>query len=422
MKSSTIRALCSASALLLVLTPHAQAAEPPPSLVGPQPQVSAPLPTQSGLNKALDPLVASAPWREESLVVVDPLTGSTLWQEQANTALIPASTAKLFTAAAALDVLGPNTRLATTVTQQAGVLTLVGGGDATLRKKQLRALAKEAAQKLGSTTSVSLAYDDSLFTGRALGPGWPRSFVTSGVVAPVSALMVNQGKLGGRARSSDPALTAARLFAEFLTKEGITVTSVKKSDAAVGQTIARVESEPIRTIVQTMLTESDNDVAESLGHLIGATAGIGGTFAGGAQATIAALDKQGIDTQGMTLVDASGLSARNEASADQLAQVLTASVRGEPPLWSIISSGLAVAGESGTLEDRFTAKGTKAGRGAVYAKTGTLNGVSSLAGSLRDRDGRVLVFAWVANKVRSLPGARATMDRMASQLVKCGCR
>lgn len=421
-KSTVVRTLCSASALLLVLAPQAYAAEPPPSLVGPQPQATAPIPTNSGLDKALDPLVAKAPWREESLVVVDPLTGSTVWQENSKTALIPASTAKLFTAAAALDVVGPNTRLATTVTQQGSTVTLVGGGDATLRRKQLRTLAKETAQALGSAASVDLRYDASLFGGRALGPGWPRSFVTSGVVAPVSALMVNQGKLGGRARSSDPALTAARLFADYLRKEGISVSSVKKSDAAPGATIARVESEPMRTIVQDMLTNSDNDVAESLGHLIGATAGTGGTFAGGAQATIAALAKQGISTQGLTLVDGSGLSARNSASADQLAQVLTASVRGEPPLWSIITAGLAVAGETGTLEDRFTAKGTKAGRGAVYAKTGTLNGVSSLAGSLRDRDGRVLVFAWVANKVRSLPGARATMDRMASQLVKCGCR
>jgi len=200
------------------------------------------------------------------------------------------------------------------------------------------------------------------------------------------------------------------------------VGSVKKADVAVGTTIARAESEPIRTMVQDMLTNSDNDVAESLGHLVGATAGPDGTFAGGAEATVAALADQGVTTQGMVLADASGLSARNQVTAGQLAQVLTASVRGEPPLWTIINAGLAVAGETGTLDDRFTAKGTKAGRGEVFAKTGTLNGVSSLAGSLRDRDGRVLVFAWIANKVQSLPQARATMDVMASALVKCGCR
>jgi D-alanyl-D-alanine carboxypeptidase/D-alanyl-D-alanine-endopeptidase (penicillin-binding protein 4) len=57
----------------------------------------------------------------------------------------------------------------------------------------------------------------------------------------------------------------------------------------------------------------------------------------------------------------------------------------------------------------------------VHAKTGTLTGVTSLAGTVLDQDGRVLVFALIANKVGSIGAERETMDRIASRLATCGC-
>jgi len=48
--------------------------------------------------------------------------------------------------------------------------------------------------------------------------------------------------------------------------------------------------------------------------------------------------------------------------------------------------------------------------------------VVSLAGTVQDADGRVLVFAFIANKVASLGAARDTMDQIASGLATCGCR
>jgi D-alanyl-D-alanine carboxypeptidase/D-alanyl-D-alanine-endopeptidase (penicillin-binding protein 4) len=96
--------------------------------------------------------------------------------------------------------------------------------------------------------------------------------------------------------------------------------------------------------------------------------------------------------------------------------------KGADPDLAAIAPGLAVAGLTGTLADRFTTPQTAAGRGFVHGKTGTLTGVISLAGTVQDADGRVLIFAIIANKVGSLDRARETMDRIASQLATCGCR
>ena len=55
-------------------------------------------------------------------------------------------------------------------------------------------------------------------------------------------------------------------------------------------------------------------------------------------------------------------------------------------LWPL-STGLPVAGVTGTLAERFSTAGTDAGRGVVRAKTGTLTGVDALAGLMRDAEG-----------------------------------
>jgi len=291
-------------------------------------------------------------------------------------------------------------------------------GPATIRR-----LARETATALGGTTSVDLIYDDSLFTGRALGPGWPKGFPAAGVAAPVSALMIDQGRrnANSRARVDDPAQQAARAFANYLDKRGVRVRSIKSGVApTAAQELSRVESATMTEIVQQMLTESDNDVAEALGHLVGAAVDGEASFAGGARGMTQVLRSAGIDVSGMQLADASGLSARNQVSPQVIAEVLVDVVREEK--WTPISAGLAVAGVSGTLADRFRTNATSAGRGIVRAKTGTLTGVGALAGTVVDRQGRPLVFVVLANRLRSQAQARDTMDRIASNLAECGCR
>lgn len=391
-------------------------------------------PSAAGVIDQIDDLATAKTLRRSGVVVVDPGTDAVLYNERADRALIPASSLKILTAAAALEALGPRTRLATTSTAAGDVVYLIGGGDATLARKDerdsqadgpatIRRLARETATALGTTTRVDVVFDDSLFTGRELGPGWPKGFPAAGVAAPVSALMMDQGRksANSRARVPDPARKAARTFATYLEKQGVQVRSVERGSApSSARELAKVESATITEIVQQMLTGSDNDVAESLGHLVGSAVVGEGSFAGGARGMTEVLSSAGIDISEMQLVDASGLSGRNRIAPITIAEVLSDVVREER--WSAISGGLAVAGVSGTLADRFATKATSAGRGVVRAKTGTLTGVGALAGTVMDVQGRPLVFVVLANRVRSQAQARDTMDRLASNLAECGCR
>ena len=408
----------------------------PPSSSTPWSAVSADggaVPTPSAVRARIDDLAQQKSLKRSGVVVVDPGSDQVLYGKQVSRALIPASVTKILTAAAAVEVLGVSTRLATRTFEQANVVYLIGGGDATLPRSlasdaqpngpaSLRRLARSTATALGGTTKVDVVFDDSLFTGRLLGPGWAKRFPNAGVAAPVSALMIDQGRRSrsSRARVADPAKRAARVFANILENRGVSVGRVSRGRAPdSAKELARVESAAVAEMVQRMLTESDNDVAEALGHLVGKELLNDGSFAGGARATSQVLSSAGIDTQDLALFDASGLSPRNRVSPVTIADVLT-DVATERR-WTELAQGLAVAGVTGTLANRFTTKATSPGRGVVRAKTGTLTGVAALAGIVLDADKRPLVFAIIGNNITSQARARDTMDRIASQLAKCGC-
>lgn len=435
-----VSSLILAVTLSLVPGSHALAADSLPSgstpanLWSPVTAVDGTPPTQDGVRGQIGRLAASDALRRSGVVVVDAGSDQVLFEQRSTRPLIPASTVKILTAAAALEALGPQNRLATRTARQGDVVYLIGGGDATLPRSldtdtvpegpaSLRRLARDTATALGTRNRVDVVYDDSLFSGPGLGPGWPKGFPAAGVAAPVSALMIDQGRRSpsSRARVADPARKAAQAFATLLEKRGVQVGRISRgtTPGTAGE-IARVESATVTQIVQRMLTDSDNDVAESLGHLVGATVLDDGSFAGGAQATAQILSQAGVDVTGMRLVDASGLSGRNRLAPATTAGVLADVVRGDR--WVPIVQGLAVAGVTGTLGDRFATKATQAGRGVVRAKTGTLTGVGSLAGTVVDQEGRPLVFVVVGNNVNSQARARDTMDRIASRLAECGCR
>lgn len=364
------------------------------------------------------------------MLVVDPVSEKVIFSDQVARARIPASVNKVLTAAAALSSLGPNTRLSTQTKLNGADLYLVGGGDPLLPKAKgansLKSLAQKTISALTSKNlkSIKLFYDDSLFTGPSRGPGWKSSFPRAGVAAPVSALSVGGARIraGSVVRVSNPAKQAAQLFAQRLRQAGITVAAVKRGETPAGSLLlASVISEPVSAIVEEMLRESDNDVAEVLAHLVGQKTVGEGSFAGGARATKLILGQNGISTRNLNLFDGSGLSRQNKMTSTTIAQVLTQMVRGDNSRWAAIATGLPVAGRTGTLDTRFDTKKTLAGAGVVRAKTGSLTGVSSLAGTVLDKSGRLLVFVMMGNKVGSLNSARDSMDLIAAKLAKCGC-
>jgi serine-type D-Ala-D-Ala carboxypeptidase/endopeptidase (penicillin-binding protein 4) len=192
--------------------------------------------------------------------------------------------------------------------------------------------------------------------------------------------------------------------------------------------LAEVRSPPVSALVTRLLQRSDNDVAEALFRHIAIAKHEPPTFAGGARAVRSWLANVKVDVRAAQIVDGSGLSLRDRLSPRVLTAVLSQVADARNVTLRPVVSGLPVAAFSGTLSTRYRVLPNKTapgiGAGIVRAKTGTLTGVSALAGLVQDADGRLLAFAFVANAVPlgGLTAAQNALDRVAAQLTTCGCR
>jgi D-alanyl-D-alanine carboxypeptidase/D-alanyl-D-alanine-endopeptidase (penicillin-binding protein 4) len=223
-------------------------------------------------------------------------------------------------------------------------------------------------------------------------------------------------------RAPDPALAAAATFANGLRGQGIQVAGdVARTVAPAGaRVLGEVRSAPLSEVVSYLLASSDNTAAESLARLVARGMGRPAAFADSARAVLDEVALLGLDVRGAVLADGSGLSEGSAVPARLLTDVLVAAASPDHPDLRALVTGLPVAGLNGTLLERFT--GSAAGIGVVRAKTGSLSGVSSLAGTVRDADGRLLVFAVLADAVPAAGPARAAIDAVAAALAGCGCR
>jgi D-alanyl-D-alanine carboxypeptidase/D-alanyl-D-alanine-endopeptidase (penicillin-binding protein 4) len=419
----------------------------------------APLPTARSLAAMLGAALPSAvTGAGVGIEVADAATGRVLYSEDADVPATPASTTKLVTAVAALAALGPAARFTTAVRQAGGTIVLAGGGDPTLavndypaasypRPATLAQLAADTARALRAQgrRSVRLDYDTALFSGPGLAPGWSTGDIELGDVTPVVALEADQGRLtpGGaledkddpgnyRPRAYDPAGMTAAAFAQLLIRDGITVTGapaqVTGRHSASAPVLASVSSPPLAAIIEQMLVESNNVIAENLARHAAIALGLPATFSGAAAADMTEVRRLGITTP-LSLVDGSGLSPEDQIAPETLVRVLAAAA-GRPDLRAAVT-GLPVAGFTGTLSaggSVFGGIGGVAGgaaRGVVRAKTGNLDTVATLAGLVYDKAGALLLFAIMAPRVPSagqLPQAATAVDTAAAGLANCGCR
>ncbi|MFE2939369.1 D-alanyl-D-alanine carboxypeptidase/D-alanyl-D-alanine-endopeptidase [Streptomyces sp. NPDC059255] len=353
--------------------------------------------------------------------VVDTATGEVLYGRGAATPMTPASTIKIATTAAALSALGPDHRIPTLVqaTPDRRRLTLVGGGDATLDRKRLAALAGDTARALrdSGVTKVELRYDTSLYTGPREHPIGPNDNI-----APVVPLMAGQGRLdasttGPAPRSGNPAGDAARTFASLLRDRGVRTAEPPSAGKAPkgSERLARTFSAPLSDLVERALTESDNDIAESLARQTAIAAGEPASFAGAGRAVTAELARLRLPLKGTRFADGSGLNRKDKASAALLTALLTRAADPDHPELRPVLTGLPVAGFTGTLRSRYGDASPAAG--LVRAKTGTLTGVNALAGTVVDGDGRLLAFAFLAGRTEAPDTAQSALDRLSAALV-----
>ncbi|MFC5754619.1 D-alanyl-D-alanine carboxypeptidase/D-alanyl-D-alanine-endopeptidase [Actinomadura rugatobispora] len=442
--------IASAGVAVAKLTPERRLAPRPPAVaerltvrtgaVLPAADEAARVPDPAVLARRLTPLLADA-GTTIGAVVTDAATRRPLFASDGDRPATPASTTKLVTSVATLAVLGPAHRITTrTVRGGDGGVVLVGGGDPTLTARSPRTgagpayaslddLARQtaAALKAAGVREARVDYDASAYAGPRTASGWKPNYLPDGEVAPVSALTVDRGLVapgdpGRDDRVADPPAAATAAFARLLTREGVTARPGRSTTAPRGAAqLGAVRSPSAAELVEHLMTHSDNDVAEAMARQVAIKLGRPGSFAAAGQAVAQVLAGLGVPT-GILVNDGSGLSTGNRITPAALAQVVSlAAAPGHPRLRAAIT-GMPVAGFSGTLDaPRYTLPGSQAGAGVVRAKTGTLAGVSTLAGVAHDADGRTLAFAFMMGDGRG-PVDPGRLDLLAAAVAACGCR
>lgn len=419
------------------------------------------------------------PARRRAVIVRDALTGDVLAARNADRPVTPASTTKLLSAAAIVTGLPVEHTFTTRVVSgdSAEQLVLVAGGDMLLARghgdsdavagragvADLAAQAAEALQERGVDGPVEVALDLQYVAGPDTLSTWTDFWVSEGYTGRIVQLGLQEDRaLPQRPSPRDPEQETARAFVAALQERGVRVADDEEGDAADdpawdaevvrtsdesadadgadaegadadgadadgADVLASVESAPLRDVLALALATSDNAMVEQLARQAAVAAGRS-VEEESVTAWIAQTMEQdyGIDMTGLDLADASGLSAGTLLTVDVVADVLVHGADGShPPLQSVLAAGgLPIAGYTGTLHDRFHLPEHAAAVGNARAKTGSLPHVTSLAGTVVTKDGRLLVYAMTADNIGeggAVLEARSSLDEVVAQLARCGC-
>lgn len=208
-----------------------------------------------------------------------------------------------------------------------------------------------------------------------------------------------------------PEFYTLTLVRELLEKSGVRTGPLTLGIVPADAQLLASTRRPIREIIQEMLKKSDNLCAENLfKYLAHAQSGQKGTSSGGEKVIKEFLRGQGIPSDRLVIADGSGVSRYNLTNADTIARLLVAVSRDQAN-FPLFAAALPLAGKDGTLMNRM--KGTPA-ECRVKAKTGTMQGVSALAGYTVTADAEPVAFAMIVeNFVGPEQRVRKFLDRIA---------
>jgi serine-type D-Ala-D-Ala carboxypeptidase/endopeptidase (penicillin-binding protein 4) len=336
-----------------------------------------------------------------------------LFAAKPDVARAPASVEKLYTTSAALLRFGPDATLPTSVAASGfldpdgvwrGDLFLHGGGDPTFGTADLQRLADALGADGISRVDGSVLGDESLFDAQR------GSFDTGGaydrdIGGVLSALAFDRGF----SKDGQPAAQAARQFAKKLRTSGIRVDGRSGAGSApVNATeLATIDSPPIRDLIRLTNVPSDNFLAEMLVKALGAQFAETGTTAAGVGVVRSELATFGLHP---VIVDGSGLSRADRTTPRQVVRLLE--IMHGQEVAGAFEGSLAVAGRTGTIRKRM--RGTAA-QDRCKAKTGTLIGVSALAGLCQAAGGHTIAFAMLMSR-SSVARAHGVQDRIAAAI------
>ncbi len=366
--------------------------------------VPATLPWPQHLQARLDELLRH-PMFETSqvgLMVYDLTADSVLYRFNHRQLLRPASTMKVITAVTALDRLGGGyryrTRLCATGKVEGhtlkGDLYCVGGMDPMFDNTDLKAFVESVRAAGIDTIQGRLFADLSFKDNDILGEGWcwddDNPMLTPLLIGKKDQFM--------------------QRFEAELKQAHITLTGNRTAGRApLGVRVLCERTHSIDQVLTTMMKESDNLFAESMFYQTAAAAGQKQASASQArQQTRQLIKRMGLNPAAYKIADGSGLSLYNYVSAELEVAFLKYAFH-DDMIYLKLYSSLPIAGVDGTLKKRM--KKTPA-YSNVHAKTGTVSGISSLAGYCTASNGHKLAFAIINQGVMSGSMGRAFQDRV----------
>ncbi len=339
------------------------------------------------------------------LMVYDLNTGTTLYSLGERQLLRPASTMKLLTAITALDILGKNYRYRTAIYAYGntsdnafiGNIYIKGMMDPTLDFYDIESLVNGILSLGVDTIKGNIVADRSFMDSPLMGEGWCWDDKN-----PVLSPLVYDR------RDNLLDILREKIITSGITIIGNNAVGVMPRDA----TLLAERFTTLETVLMTMLKDSDNQYAESVFYNIGAFRHLPSTADNARLEEKTILRETGLNPDNYRIADGSGLSLYNYLSAQCEVYLLRYAFR-NMNVYNTLLHSLPIAGVDGTLKNRM--RGTAA-EGNVHAKTGTLTGVSSLAGYCTSPEGHTIAFAILNQGVMKGSTARAFQDSVCQAL------
>ena len=344
-------------------------------------------------------------------------TGEVIYEKNSHKLHHPASTTKLFTAATALAKLGSDFQFETTLYadtivkgEVVGNIYLKGRADPVLQPQDIVKLGDALLQTGVKSIQDDIVVDETYLDAIWEGPGW----MWDDRPLWISALSIRE--VEPDANKMSRALACGHLLKTTLMEKGVSV----MGDVVIGTVssdahrVAKHLSPPLADILKFMNKPSDNWTAELLFKTIGAEVmGEPGTWKKGREAIAEFLGDIMDKSPAHRFVDGSGLSRYNLLNAELLTKLLVYMYHNFELMPEFLAS-LPIAGVDGTLKRRM--QGVSAEK-VLRAKTGTLSGVSALAGYTVTADDEMFAFGiLISHYVGPARSARSIQDKIGNYL------
>ncbi|TQL48729.1 D-alanyl-D-alanine carboxypeptidase/D-alanyl-D-alanine-endopeptidase (penicillin-binding protein 4) [Homoserinimonas aerilata] len=268
---------------------------------------------------------------------------------------------------------------------------------------------------------TQLIVDTTLWPyGDSWDTGWSDAARTTGTQAPITPLMVDGDRADPTAatspRGTDPIASATAAFIDALGQS--TAPTIGSGEVVDGRPLlAEVFSQPVSVLVQQMLQADDNTLADMLARLVSTTLGSGGSAASLDQVFRSVLSGYEMPIDGLVVRDGSGLNAATVASPELVARMFATLDAGGAELQTI-PAALPVAGQSGSLADRFSGQLASV-KSAFSGVGGTTDRAATLGGLLTASDGtRLAVSLQASGEVK--PETSLALETLLADIQSCG--